>query len=468
MLDDAIIKTPWWKRTGRLALKLRNILSCVVAAALIFHSPAHAQGISLIRDAEIEHTLRLYADPVFRTAGLAPESVKIFLVNSDSVNAFVAGGQNIFIHTGLIDACETPDMLLAVIAHETGHIVGGHLARGTEKLKNAQLGTIIGFVAGIAAAAAGGGGDAAAAVIGGSQSVIHRNLLAFSRTNEQSADQLALKYLDSLGISASGMAATFTVLRRGEMRQFGSPDPYALTHPLSRERIEYVRAHIENSPIPEGTYPKKYDEAHKRMRAKLYAFLQLPPKTFARYPQTDNSDAARMARAIAWYKIPELEKSLAEMNALLKRHPNDAYLYDLKGQILFENGRVPEALSAYTQASKLAPKEPLILVALAEAQLAGGGNAQLLQTIATLERVTQLDSTHPRAWRLLATAYGKKGEKGRAALALAEEALLNDQPDTARIQAELARKSLPAASPSALRVEDILRSAKAMKDAEKQ
>ncbi len=439
---------------------------CLALLLLSFLFPPAVQA-GLIRDAEIEHTLRLYADPIFAQAGLEPQNVRIFIVQDDAINAFVAGGANLFLHTGLIKAARDPGMLLGVIAHETGHIAGGHLARGAEQLKDAQLGVILGYVLGAAAVAA-GGADVGMAVMTGGQQAVTRNLLSFTRTNEQSADQAALTYLDGLGISASGMLRMFETLRKQEMRQFGTPDPYALTHPLSTDRIAAVRAHAESASIPEDAYPSQFNLLHRRMLAKLYGFLDTPPKTLARYPLSDASLPARMARAIAWYKTPDIARAEKEMDALIAENPRDAFLLELEGQMLFENGRIAKALDLYRRANALFPNSALMLTSLAEAELAEGSPANAKAARASLEKAVTLDGSNPHSWRLLATAYGKTGDIPRSDLALAEEGLLQAKPDICLRQAGNAAARLTEASPSRLRAEDLKRVCEEMRKRKKE
>lgn len=429
----------------------RRLLGGLVVWLLLIQ-PSYS--VPLIRDAEIEHTLRMYSDPIFKAGGLKPSNVHIFIVNDDSLNAYVAGGANMFIHTGLIKECATPDMLIGVMAHETGHIVGGHLARGTEQLKNAELGTIFTFVLGAAAAAASKSPDAAAAVIAGGQNSVMRNFLAFTRANEESADQAGLGFLDSLKISASGLNKVFELLRRNERQHTGSPDPYLLTHPLTTIRIDHVRNHIQTSPIPDGQYPKEFDLPHQRMVAKLYGFLETPERTMMRYPMSNKSIPARMARAIAYYKMPDLNRSLAEMDSLIAESPSDPFFHELKGQILFENNKLPDALKSYQMAVKLLPDAPLILADLGKVELAQ--NPPLLSSAVThLEKSTSLDNSNASTWRMLATAYGKQGNGGMSALALAEEAELMDNPKTALSQIAQALTQLKQGTPAYQRALDI-------------
>ena len=429
-----------------------RITVCLMAALGLLAQPAYASP--LIRDAEIEHTLRLYSDPIFLADGLKPSAINLFIVQEDTLNAYVAGGANMFIYTGLIMQCDTPDMLIGVMAHEAGHIVGGHLARGSEKLKNAQIGSIMTFVLGAAAAAASRRPEAATAVITGGQNAVMRNFLSFTRANEEAADQSALGALDKINVSAAGLVKTFELLQRNERAHGGSPDPYMITHPLSSTRIDHVRNHAENSPIPYGQYPSQLNALHQRMVAKLYGFLNSPERTLARYPRSKNSVAARVARALAYYKMPDLQQATTELDSLLAELPRDPFLHELKGQIFFENNRLKEALASYDMAVKLLPNSPLLLADFGKVELAQ--NPPLTASaIAHLEKSIALDHDNATAWRQLAGAYGKAGQQQMSALALAEEALLMDDPETAMKQADAALAGLKDGTPAKQRARDI-------------
>ncbi|MDE3016251.1 MAG: M48 family metalloprotease [Pseudomonadota bacterium] len=434
----------------KISIFLRRLI-CFVTV-ICFSTQAFA--VPLIRDAEIEHTLRLYADPIFKVGGLNPANVHIFIVEDDAINSYVAGGANMFIYTGLIMACPTPDMLIGVMAHESGHIVGGHLAQGAEQLKHAELGSILSFILGAAAGVAARDSSAAAAVISGGQSMVARNYLAFSRAHEEQADTFALEAMDKLGISAYGFLKVFELLRRDEREHGGTPDPYMLTHPLTAVRIDHVRNHVENSKIPEGQYPHKFDLPHQRMIAKLYGFLESPERTLMKYPLSNHSVPARMARAIAYYKMPDLKRSLQEMDSLIAQSPDDPFFHELKGQILFENDRPKEALASYQEAVRLLPDSPLILSDLAKVELAQGEAPLVPSAIAHLEKSILLDNSNADAWHLLATAYGKAGNNGMAALSLAEEALLEGDPKMALQQADEALASLKEDAPARQRAHD--------------
>lgn len=441
-------------------------ISLIFAFLVTFLQSTLALAVPLIRDAEIEHTLRSYADPIFKAAGVNASAIKIFIVQDDELNAYVAGGANMFINSGMIMAATTPDILLGVMAHETGHIAGGHLAQGGEKMKNAQLGTILTYVLGAATAVASKKPEAAAAVISGGQNGIARNFLSYTRANEQAADQSALTTLDKLGISANGMLKMFEILKVNERRQFGTPDPYMLTHPLTNERIEFVRNHVEKSKIPLNQYPKEYDAAQQRIVAKLYGFIETPEKTLQKYPLSDKSVPARLARAVAYYKMPNLESSMAEINSLIAESPKDPFFHELKGQILFENGRTKEALESYREAVKLLPNSALILSDMGKVEISQKTPEAFGSAIAHLKRSVIIDDSNPEAWRLLATAYGYVNDQPMSYLSLAEEALLNDDTATAIRMANQAISGLKAGNPAQRRAQDVKNKAEDMKKQE--
>ena len=441
----------------------RFIALCLTLLLLASTLPAHAQSLSFIRDAELEDTLKSMGQPIFKKAGLVPEDVNIFIVQSDDINAFVAGGQNIFIFTGLLKQMTEPDMLLAVIAHETGHIAGGHLARGTEQLQHAQIGSVIGFVLGIAAAAA-GAPDAGMAVMSGGSHLLTRNFLSFTRANEQAADQAALGYLDALNISAEGMVKTFEVLRRKERRALGKIDPYAITHPLSAERIAHTRNHAEHSKIKPGAYPARFKEPYARLVAKLYAFTEPPSKTLVKYPKSDRSIPARMARAVAWHRQANSKQASVAMQSLLKERPSDAFLHELHGQLLFESSQIEAARKAYERALELKPNHPLIATMLSEVYLAKSKPPYTEKAINLLENATSSEPTNSHSFRLLATAYGRVGNLGLSHMALAEEAALGYNADSIERNVNRALKTLPQQSPSRLRAEDLRRVAKEIRE----
>lgn len=439
--------------------RLPSKIWALVLALFLVSSPAYA---GLIRDAEIEFYLRDLAEPILEAAGVDPHAVHIFIIQSQTINAFVAGGTNMFFNTGLLLETDRPEMLLGVMAHETGHIAGAHLARGARPMQNAQIGTIISYVVGAAAAAAGAGDVGAAIMSGGSEASI-RGILAYTRANESAADEMGLQFLDTEQITAQGMLDIFEKLRRNEKRYLGRPDPYTQSHPLSFQRIAVIRRHLSNSLYKDKLLPKSIQERHARMLAKLDGFLNSPERVMSQYPEGDNSVPARYARAVAFYRSSDTDKAIQEVDSLLKDSPKDAYFYELKGQILYENGRFLEAKDAYRRARDLAPQASMIRADYARVLLALNDPKLVPDAITDLERSTGKDNTYGNAWRALSEAYGRTGNKSMSNLALAEEASLNNKLDDAIRFAKQAKKSLKPGSPAYLRAADLIEISKQAK-----
>lgn len=418
-------------------------------------TPARAEHnpLTLIRDAEIEHIIRLYATPLFQAAGLEPSAIKVYLVQDKGINAFVAGGMNLFINTGLILKAKSANQLIGVIAHETGHIAGGHVIRTREALTQARGAALLATILGAAVIVAGGGSTGAGVVLGG-RGVAERLVYSFSRSQENAADQAALSYLDAIGQSARGLMEFFDVLGQQELFSSARQDPYLSTHPLTRERISAVRSHVETA--PNAGSPAEFDALFARMTAKLAGYLEKPDVLRRRYPDSDRTVEARYAHAIGLYRQAKIGPALALIDELLRERPDDAFFQELRGQVLLENGRIEEALPAYRRAVELEPDEPLLRVGLAQALIETATPAGGDQAAIELERAMQVDRDNAGAWRLLGAAYSLKGDEAMAALATAESALLRNQMEDAARFAERAVKGLDPGTPAWLRAQDIL------------
>ncbi|HVO04802.1 MAG TPA: M48 family metalloprotease [Candidatus Cybelea sp.] len=449
--------------TVELINRLVARASCLAAAfatALLQAAPAEAQASpSLIRDAEIEATIRAYADPLFSAAGLDAAAIKVHLIESDQINAFVAPGNNMFIYTGLLMRADSPNQVIGVIAHETGHIADGHLVRIQQELHNATIESIIAMVAGIGAGVATGnaGVGMGAAAIG--QGVAQRNLLKYSRVQEASADQAGMRFLDASHQSARGLLEFFQKLEGEEYLMPGSQDPYLQTHPLTRDRIESVQQHVDNSPYSDAKDTPALVAMHLRMLAKLKGYIWPLDRVMQAYPPSDNSQPARYARAIALYRVSRTREALALMGSLLKESPQDPFYLEQTGQILFENGRLADALPYYQRAAEIRPRESLLRLELGQVQIETEQPQYVKPAIANLEFATQMESNDPFGWQLLAVAYGRDNQLGMSALAQAEQALASGNKREAKAQAKRALKGLPDGSPGWLRANDIVSAA---------
>ena len=308
----------------------------VLAAALAFRQAASAHeagggnSVSLLRDTEIEGDIRTMMTPIWKVAGLDPDAVHVYVVGDDSINSFVAGGQNIFINSGLVLRAKTPNQLIGVLSHETGHIAGGHLYKGAEAMHDASIEEILAMVAGVGAMVAARGSGGGAALLGAS-GVGQRAFLQFSVTQEATADHAAMNFLDATHQSARGLLQFFEVLQSEELLAGEHEDPYLTDHPLTQERIDYVRDHVERSPYSNVPDPPASVEMLNRIKAKLAAFTEPPSTTLAKYPDQDQSVLARYARAIANYRIPDLDKALPIIDGLIRDYPRDPYFSRAEG-----------------------------------------------------------------------------------------------------------------------------------------
>jgi len=430
-------------------------LALLLLAQLPFASDSWSARASLIRDTEIENIIRAYAQPIFKAAGLKSNDVKIFIVNDNSLNAFVAGGQNLFINTGLILRSDSANQIIGVIAHETGHIAGGHLSRVHDALSKASASAIVAMILGAAAGVASDNPDLGVAIIGGGQGLAVRNFLAYSRVQEGSADHAAISYLEQTQQSTRGLLQFMEKLGDQELLSIAQQDPYVRSHPLTRDRISTLREHVDNSKFSATPETSEFQRAHRMMRAKLFAFVNPYGRTIRAYRTTDSSPASRYARAIGEYRRGKLDPALDLINGLIHESPGSPYFHELKGQMLFEHGRIKAAMQSYGRAAELLPDAPLIRRDLARSQLEAGDPALLKEAIDHLQVALAADRDSALNWRLLATAHGKRGDHARGALALAEEALILGRPDVARFHAGKALKAFSRGSREWLQAEDI-------------
>jgi predicted Zn-dependent protease len=441
-------------RAGCLALAA----AVALAQSLVLALPADAQGrgLSLIRDAEIEATIRAYAAPVFKIAGLDPAVIKVHLINDNAINAFVTPGMNMFINTGLLIRSDTPNQVIGVMAHETGHIAGGHLVRIQDELRNATIENILAMIAGIGAGVASGNAGVGAGAMLLGQNVAQRNILKYSRTQEASADQAGMKFLDETHQSSRGMLQFFEKLEGQEFLLSGNQDPYLQTHPLTRDRIDSVEQHVNNSPYSDVKDSAALMEMHQRMLAKLKGYLWPLDQVMQTYPKTDTSQPARYARAIALFRVSRMKEALILMDSLLKESPDDPFYLEQKGQILFQNGRLADALPLYQRASDLRPYEALLRQELGQVQLETEDQAYVKPAVANLEFAAGMQANDPDVWHLLAIAYGRDNQIAMSALAQAQEAAAAGDKREARMQAKRALKGLKSGSPAWMQANDII------------
>jgi predicted Zn-dependent protease len=433
--------------------------------------PAYAQaqdaprGPPIIRDAEIEQLLRDYTSPVLRAAGLAKQNVQVVIINEPTFNAFVIDGRRIFVNSGALMESQTPNQIIGVLAHETGHIAGGHLAKLREQLARAQTQAILATILGAGAIAAGaatsrgsnnGLANAGAAALSAPQEVIRRNLLSYQRQQEESADRAAVRYLNETGQSPKGMYETFKRFSEQIMFIARGADPYSQSHPMPTERVAALAEFARSSPFWDKKDEPSVQLRHDLMRAKISGFMERPDTVLRRYPMSNDSLPARYARAIAGYKHGDLRNAIAQIDGLLQVQPNNAYFYELRGQALLEGGRPNEAIAPLRRALQLSSNSPLIAMMLGQALVASNNPAYAEEAIGILRTALAREPEAPIGYMQLAMAYGRKGNFAEADLASAQAAFLRGDMKTARDLASRAKTRFAVGSPGWVRADDIV------------
>ncbi|MFO1083776.1 MAG: M48 family metalloprotease [Reyranellaceae bacterium] len=436
-------------------------LALFALAPLRAASAQQNQRLNLIRDAEIENTIRALVVPIWRAAGLDPNSVEIMIVQDNALNAFVAGGQRIFINTGLIMRTETPNQLIGVLAHESGHIAGGHLARMQEELRSLTtlqiLEAILGGGALAAGALSGSGAGRGGPTTGVGGPRAPGSLLAFlqyTQTQESAADQAAITYLQRTGQSLKGTVEFLRLLQREERMQINRRDPYLTTHPLTPDRIRTFEEAAARSPYTNTADTAQALTMHHRMVAKLMGFIT-PDTALARFSEADRAVPARYARAIAWYRKGALGSALLTIDGLLKEYPNDPYFHEVRGQMLYENGKAGEAAASYRRAVQLLPSAAILKIDYARALLDTNTPDNDREAVRNLEQAVQQESGSFELWRLMAAGYSKLNNPGMTSLARAEMAVLRGQRSEAQAHAETATRQLQSGTPAWQRAQDI-------------
>jgi len=428
-------------------------------ATLSLYAPvAHAQdsdAVTILRDTEIEEILHQDSDPIFVAAGLDPKTVKIILLGTKEINATTSSGPTIMVNTGLILEAETPNQLIGVLAHETGHAAGGHIARSDEGMKSALRTFLLTMGLGIAAAVA-GRPDAGAALMYNADYFATLNYLGYSRVQEADADQAAITYLERAGESAQGLVDFFDKFRYEEVFDHAHQYPFFQSHPLSSDRIEALHVRAEKQAHYKAPDTPEAIEQHKIMIAKIRGFMDPPFQTLTKYKESDTSFAARYARSIAYYKSGETDRSIKAIDALIAEKPDDPYLYELKGQVLFEDGKIKDSEAPYRKAVELKPNAPLLRILLGQTLASEEDKTKLDDAIAQLKRAIDFENDNPDAWQFLARAYDEKGDAGMARLATAEQNYALGQLKDARVFAMRAREMLPKNTPQWRRATDIV------------
>jgi predicted Zn-dependent protease len=446
-------------------LKLTALLTATALAVAPMAAVAQEnKGPPVLRDTETEQLLREYTRPILRAAGLEKHNIQMVIINQGVFNAFVADGRRIFVNYGAILQSETPNQIIGVMAHETGHLAGGHLAKMREQMAQAQTQMIIAMLLGAGAMVAGakGGGsnsglsNAGAAMFSAPGEIIRRNLLSYVRQQEENADKAGVKFLNTTGQSARGMYETFKRFTDESLFASRGADPYVQSHPMPAQRVAALEELARSSPY----WDKKDDPAlqlrHDMARAKISAFMERQETVYRRYPMSNNSLPARYAHAISTYLHGDLRSALAQIDALIQQQPNNPYFHEVRGQALLEGGKPQEAIAPLRKAVTLSNNAPLIEMLLGQALVATNNNAYTDEAIAILRAAVARESEAPIGYIQLAMAYGRKGDYAQADLASAQAAFLRGDAKTARDLASRAKTRFAIGTPGWVKADDIV------------
>jgi predicted Zn-dependent protease len=455
------------KQPARAARRPCTKLVAVLAAVAMTWTPAaraQSAGPRLLRDAEIEQLLRDYTRPILRVAGLEKQNIQVVIINDASFNAFVADGRRIFVNYGALMQAQTPNQLIGVLAHETGHLAGGHLAKLRERLAEAQTSMIVAMLLGVGAMAAGarGGnsngsmGNIGAAAVAAPQAMMMNTMLSYQRQQEENADRAGVKFLTATGQSPKGMYDTFKRFGDDSLFAARGADPYMQSHPMPRERVAALEELARSSPY----WDKKDDPAlqlrHDLMRAKTSGFMEQRDTVLRRYPPSDTSLPAQYARAISTYRHGDLRTAVEQIDALIKVQPNNAYFHELRGQALLEGGRPADAVAPLRRAVQLSGNAPLIEMLLGQALVASDNKATTDEAIRILKAAIAREGEAPIGYTQLAMAYGRKGDLAEADLASAQAAFLSGDNKTARDLASRAKARFAVGTPGWVKADDII------------
>jgi predicted Zn-dependent protease len=437
-------------RTAVWLVRLLMLLAISVAAGI---QPAAAQQV--LRDAETEQLLRDISRPLIIAAGLQPENVQVVLLGNREINAFVAGGQIVYLHSGLFTVADNVNEVQGVIAHELGHITGGHILRSYEGMRQATGIMVLSLLLGAAAIAA-GGGEAGMGIMAAGQQAAMGRFLSFTRIQENSADQAGALYLSRAGLSGRGSLAFFERLQNLEFRMGIEQDnSYQRTHPLNAERIAVLETSYRADPAWDRPTDPALEARFQRVRAKLSGYVDDPVQVLRRYPASDRSIPAHYARAFAYHQSGHPDEAGAEIAALIAIAPHDPYFLELQGQVLLESGHPVEAVAALREAVARSNDQPLIATVLGHALISTEDPANFEEAKRVLRVAIGRDNTNPFAWYQLGIVYDREGDEARAALATAERYNLIGQPQFALPNAERAMMGLPVGTPDWLRAQDI-------------
>src|SRR3982751_2703928 len=440
--------------------RFARLFMAAVLLAVATVQPALAQqdqgdaGPSVLRDTETELLFKDMSRPLIVAGGLDPNSVNVVLLNDPEINAFVATGQTVYLQSGLIQDADNVNQVQGVVAHELGHVVAGDAIRSEQGEKQAMGISILSLVLSAVAIAA-GAGDAAMGIMMAGQRAAIGEFLAFTRVQEATADATGSRLLSKAGISGKGMLQFFNKLQNQEYRlAIYSKDSFDRTHPLSSERIQALEQKVKGDPAWSKPVDTALEARFQRVKAKLLGYID-PRQATIKYPESNQSVPAHLARAYAYHLGGYPDKAVAEADALLAADPKDPFFLEIKGQILLEGGKPKEAIPVLREAVRQSGEAPMIAAMLGHALVATEDSKNFAEAKQILKVAGNKDNEDPFAWYQLGIIYDREGDDARAQLATAERSNLEGNPKLALASAQIAMKSIPAGSADYLRAQDI-------------
>ena len=409
---------------------------------------------SLINDTETERVITELIEPLAAAANIPDGRLRVHIINDNEFNAFVMGGEDVYVYTGLLTQIKSPDALQAVIAHELGHTLGGHMAQMADRMNAEMTRTMLIQALGIGLMAVGGDPSLGAGVLAGSSGIAQQSMLAFTRDEERIADDMGLKLMIRAKLDPNGFIQVFEQMGHMTGALESRINPNRINHPLTAERLSNVRAQMEK--IERGYQPQNAPTNNQRaeyelVRAKLIGYLDSAENVATAYPNSDTSDAALYARAIARMRVGNLDDARIGTLTLISHNPQNPYFYELLGDIEYQLGHYDDSVDAYEKSLELTENAPQIETALALVLTERNKPDDRARAIEMCKRAL-LAEPMPLTYWVLARAY----DDGRADWARAEYYHMIGNDKKAREYARRAQKSLRPNTPEYIKSGDIL------------
>mgnify|MGYP004461409919 FL=1 len=432
---------------------MHKIFVCLLS--IFFATGAHA--VSLINDTEIERVVTELVRPIATAAEIPDNRLRVHIVRDDDFNAFVMGGDDVYIYTGLLTQIKSPDALQAVIAHELGHTIGGHMAQMSSRMAAEMQRAMLIQALGIGLMVAGGNPSLGAGVLAGSSGVAQQSMLAFTRDEERIADNMGLDLMVRAGQNPNGFIQVFEQMREISGAAESRVNPTRVNHPLTTERLKNVRDRIAKLNYTAPAASATRDAKFRLIQAKLIGYLDTATRVRELYPYSDKSDAAIYARAIASMQAGNLDAARVGTQTLISRHADNPYFYELLGDIEYQFGHYDDSVTAYSHSLKLAGNAPQIQTALALVLTERNKSGDAAQAIELCKRAL-LAAPAPLTYWVLARAYGD--DDGRGDWARAEYYSMIGNTKNAKKYAKIARQKLKSDAPEYIKSGDILNKSK--------